>query len=68
MFETAGKHLPLVTIGIPTYNRFDGYFPGALEAALTQDYPNIEIVVSDNASTDGTEAFMRSVDDPVSST
>lgn len=64
MFETAGKHLPLVTIGIPTYNRFDGYFPGALEAALTQDYPNIEIVVSDNASTDGTEAFMRSVDDP----
>lgn len=64
MFETGNRDLPLVTIGIPTYNRFDGYFPRALEAALTQDYPNLEIVVSDNASTDGTEAFMRSLDDP----
>lgn len=64
MFETGSKGLPLVTIGIPTYNRFEGYFPGALEAALTQDYPNLEIVVSDNASVDGTEAFMRGLDDP----
>ncbi len=64
MPETGYGGLPLVTIGIPTYNRFDGYFPRALEAALTQDYPNLEIVVSDNASSDGTEAFMRGLDDP----
>lgn len=64
MPETGYGGSPLVTIGIPTYNRFDGYFPRALEAALTQDYPNLEIVVSDNASTDGTEAFMRGLDDP----
>jgi glycosyltransferase involved in cell wall biosynthesis len=55
---------PLVTIGIPTYNRVTGYFPGALASALAQDYPRLEIVVCDNASTDGTEAFMRGQTDP----
>lgn len=49
---------PLLTIAIPTYNRVH-----CLERALQhillymQDYP-VEILVSDNASTDGTEAFM----------
>lgn len=57
------ESLPLVTIGIPTYNRIDGYFPVALAAALDQDYPNLEIVVCDNASTDGTEAYMNALDD-----
>ncbi len=64
MPKTGISGLPLVTIGIPTYNRLDGYFPRALQAALGQTYPNLEIVVSDNASTDGTEAYMRRLDDP----
>lgn len=52
-----------MTIGIPTYNRIDGYFPVALAAAREQDYPNLEIVVCDNASTDGTEEFMNALAD-----
>lgn len=56
--------LPLVTIGIPTYNRANGYLKEALGCALAQTYPNIEIVVSDNASPDNTEAVVRSYADP----
>ena len=55
---------PLVTIGIPTYNRADSYFPGALKCALDQTYTNIEIIVSDNCSTDSTAAIVESVSDP----
>lgn len=45
--------LPLVSIGIPTYNRA-ALIGRAIESALKQDYANIEILISDNASTDGT--------------
>jgi len=55
---------PLVTIGIPTYNRADSYLKQALESAVNQTYPNIEIVVSDNRSTDNTEALVKSFADP----
>ena len=54
---------PLVSIGMPTYNRVDSYLPSALGSALNQDYPNLEIIVSDNASTDGTEEFIRAKSD-----
>ena len=49
---------PLVTIGIPTYNR--ALLVGrAIDSALAQDYPQLEIIVSDNASTDGTAQACR---------
>jgi glycosyltransferase involved in cell wall biosynthesis len=44
---------PLVTISIPTYNQ-ENYIGRAIESALAQSYPHIEIVVSDDLSTDGT--------------
>lgn len=47
---------PLVSIGLPTYNR-GSTLRRALESALKQDYRNIELVVSDNASTDETQAI-----------
>jgi glycosyltransferase involved in cell wall biosynthesis len=50
--------VPLVTISIPTYNQ-EKYVARAIESALAQDYPNLEIVVSDDASTDGTLAIAR---------
>jgi glycosyltransferase involved in cell wall biosynthesis len=56
--------LPLVTIGIPTYNRAATYLREAVECALAQTYPNIEIVVSDNASPDNTEEVVHSYADP----
>ena len=44
---------PLVTIEIVTWNRKDELFR-CLESALAQTHPHCEIVVVDNASTDGT--------------
>lgn len=55
---------PLVTIAIPTYNRADGYLAEALESALAQTYDHLEILVSDNCSTDGTPDLVQSYDDP----
>ena len=55
---------PLVTIGISTYNRAGGYLRDALQSAVHQTYPALEIVVSDNCSTDDTEAVVRSFADP----
>jgi glycosyltransferase involved in cell wall biosynthesis len=55
--------LPLVTIGIPTYNRADDYLRQTLQSALDQTYQNVEIVVSDNCSTDDTESVVKSLSD-----
>ena len=55
---------PLVTIGIPTYNRGDDRLQRVLDAACKQNWGNLEILVSDNASTDDTESLMQAVSDP----
>jgi len=39
--------MPLVTIGIPVYKRLS-CLPRALQSVLKQDYPHIELLVSDN--------------------
>ncbi|AEM47330.1 glycosyl transferase family 2 [Acidithiobacillus ferrivorans SS3] len=44
---------PKVTIAIPTYNR-SAFLTEALDSALAQTFQNIEVIVSDNASTDNT--------------
>lgn len=49
--------IPKVSIVIPTYNR-KNMLAEALNSALDQDYPNLEIIVTDNASTDGTQELM----------
>ena len=50
----------MVSIGIPTFNRLAG-LKRALESVQAQEYANIEIIISDNASTDGTEHYCRAV-------
>ena len=45
--------MPLVTIIIPTYNQ-QAFIGCAIRSALAQDYPNIEIVVADDGSSDST--------------
>src|SRR5665213_1730343 len=50
--------MPTVSIGIPVYNG-ELYLREALDAAVAQTYPEIEIVVSDNGSSDSTEAICR---------
>jgi glycosyltransferase involved in cell wall biosynthesis len=49
---------PLFTIAIPTYNRI-AFLKKAVESAQKQDYPNFEIVVFDNHSTDGTFEYLK---------
>jgi hypothetical protein len=44
---------PLLSIGVPVYNG-ERYLAEALESALAQDHPNLELLISDNASTDAT--------------
>ncbi|MFC4800021.1 glycosyltransferase family 2 protein [Neobacillus sp. GCM10023253] len=47
------EHKPLVSIGLPVYNG-EKYIAEAIESLLSQEYTNIEIIISDNASTDTT--------------
>ena len=51
--------MPLVSVGIPVYNgeRFVGH---ALESLLGQTLADIEVIISDNASTDRTAEVCRS--------
>jgi glycosyltransferase involved in cell wall biosynthesis len=49
---------PLVSVHVVTYNQRD-FIGDAIESALAQDYPNLEVVVSDDASTDGTDDTVR---------
>lgn len=53
-----------VTIGLPTYNRANRFLTPALEYALAQDWDDLEIIVSDNCSTDNTADIVNSYDDP----
>jgi glycosyltransferase involved in cell wall biosynthesis len=55
---------PLVSIGMPTYNRANSYLKQALKSAIDQTYQNIEIIVSDNCSEDNTEAVVMGFHDP----
>lgn len=48
----------LVSVMIPTYNH-EHFIAECLDSILTQDYPALEIVVSDDASQDSTPAILR---------
>jgi glycosyltransferase involved in cell wall biosynthesis len=54
---------PKVTIAIPTFNRA-AWIEGAVAGALAQTYPDVEVLVCDNASTDETPAVLARFDDP----
>lgn len=45
--------VPRLTIGLPVYNG-EQYLADALDAVLTQDYTDYELIICDNASTDRT--------------
>lgn len=51
------------TVIIPTRERCD-VFQSALQTVLIQEYDNLEILVSDNHSNDGTREFATGVNDP----
>ena len=52
----------LASIVVPVYNGMP-YLREAIGSALAQEYPYLEIVVIDNASTDGSGEWLDSIDD-----
>jgi glycosyltransferase involved in cell wall biosynthesis len=52
-----------VTIMIPTYNQAT-YICEAVESALSQNYPYLEVIVGDDASTDDTMEICRKINNP----
>jgi glycosyltransferase involved in cell wall biosynthesis len=50
---------PCISVIVPAYNR-ERYLGAALESALEQDCPPLEIIVVDDGSTDGTARVARS--------
>lgn len=60
------KDFPLVSILIPVFNGAN-YLEEAIESALNQDYPNIEILLINDGSNDGgqTSAILRNYEDKV---
>lgn len=53
------KFQPLVSIVIPVYNG-SNYMREAIDSALAQTYPNIEIIVVNDGSTDNTDEIAKS--------
>ena len=56
---------PRVSIGMPAFNQ-ESTVTRAIESVTGQTFPDLELIVSDNASTDATEAICRrhAADDP----
>ena len=54
---------PIVTVAIPTFNRV-AWLKDCVSSVLAQSYQRFEVLVSDNASTDGTAVFLETISDP----
>ena len=54
----SSEHNPRISIGIPVYNG-ENFIAAALQSILNQDFSDIEIIISDNASTDNTPTILK---------
>ena len=54
---------PLISICIPTYNRVN-FLERSLKSAFLQTYSNFEVIIIDDGSTDGTENYIKSINNP----
>lgn len=54
----ATGNAPRLSIGLPVYNG-ERYLSGAIDSLLGQTFEDFELIISDNASTDRTEAICR---------
>ena len=52
-------YIPKLSIGVPVFNG-DAYLAQALASILRQTFPDFEVILSDNASTDRTGEICRS--------
>ena len=56
--QTTDKPFPLVSVCIPVFNG-ERYVEQAISSVIGQGYPNLEILLQDNASTDGTWTLLE---------
>ncbi|MHC1696703.1 MAG: glycosyltransferase family 2 protein [Geobacteraceae bacterium] len=56
IFDVTSKKMPKVSIGMPVYNG-EKYIREALDSLLSQTFTCFELIISDNASTDGTQVI-----------
>jgi GT2 family glycosyltransferase len=61
-FEPRDSHVALISVAIVTYNN-GRFIRRCLEAVLEQHYPHLEVIVIDNASTDGTMDILGQFED-----
>jgi glycosyltransferase involved in cell wall biosynthesis len=52
-----------VSVVLPTYNRL-GTLPRAIESVLAQTYKDLELLIVDDGSTDGTADYLKKLTDP----
>ena len=62
--ENVGAAAPLVSVLIGAYNH-DAFLSEALDSALSQTYPNLEVIVVDDGSTDNTQDVLRKYEDRI---
>lgn len=55
--------LPKVSVVLPTFNRAE-LVEAAIRSVLEQDYPNLELIVVNDGSTDTTRDVLDRIDDP----
>lgn len=56
--------MPLISVIIPTYNR-EKFIGKAIDSVLRQGFPDLEIIVIDDGSTDGTRKVLEAYGDTV---
>lgn len=61
-FPSGDTFAPVVSVIVPTYNRLR-LLKETVSSILSQTYAGFELIIVDNMSTDGTEAFIKSIDD-----